>query len=60
MLPKRLWSRTDNRYLTPDEEKSEPFASAEWTHLLDQHHVSQIPNSPDEIVAGVDEMMRRY
>jgi hypothetical protein len=28
--------------------------------LLDQQQVRQIPNSPEEIVAGVDEMMRRY
>ena len=59
-LPKRLWSQTHNRLLSADEENKEPFFSAEWTQLLDQHHVSQIPNSPEEIVAGVDEMMRRY
>ena len=59
-LPKRLWSQTHNRLLAPDEENSEPFASAEWTQLLDQHHVSQIPNAPEEIAAAADEMMRRY
>lgn len=59
-LPKRLWSQTQNRLLSPDEENSEPFASAEWTQLLDQQQVSQIPNTPEEIVAAVDEMMRRY
>ena len=59
-LPKRLWSQTHNRLLSADEENKEPFFSAEWTQLLDQHHVSQIPNSPEEIIAGVDEMMRRY
>jgi len=32
----------------------------EWTQLLDQQQVRQIPNSPEEIGAGVDEMMRRY
>jgi putative glycosyltransferase (TIGR04372 family) len=59
-LPKRLWSKKDNRYLTTDEENSEPFAAAEWIQLLDQQQVRQIPNSPEEIAAGVDEMMHRY
>jgi putative glycosyltransferase (TIGR04372 family) len=59
-LPQRLWSRADNRFLTPDEEKSGPFAFSEWTHLLEQHNVSQVRNSPEQIIAGVDEMMSRY
>jgi putative glycosyltransferase (TIGR04372 family) len=59
-LPKRLWSQKHNRYLTADEENGEPFSAAEWTQLLDQQQVRQIPNSPEEISAGVDEMMRRY
>ena len=59
-LPKRLWSQKHNRYLTADEENGEPFSAAEWTQLLDQQQVRQIPNSPEEIDAGVDEMMRRY
>jgi putative glycosyltransferase (TIGR04372 family) len=59
-LPKRLWSQKHNRYLTAEEENDEPFSAAEWTQLLDQQQVRQIPNSPEEIDAGVDEMMRRY
>jgi hypothetical protein len=59
-LPKRLWSQKHNRYLTAGEENGEPFSAAEWTQLLDQQQVRQIPNSPEEIGAGVDEMMRRY
>jgi putative glycosyltransferase (TIGR04372 family) len=59
-LPKRLWWRKHNRFLTAEEENDEPFSVAEWTQLLDQQQVRQIPNSPEEIVAGVDEMMRRY
>ena len=59
-LPKRLWSEKHNRYLTAEEENEEPFSAAEWTQLLDQQRVRQIPNSPAEISAGVDEMMRRY
>jgi hypothetical protein len=34
--------------------------AAEWTQLLDQQQVNQIPNSPEDITTGVDEMMRRY
>jgi putative glycosyltransferase (TIGR04372 family) len=59
-LPKRLWSQKHNRLLTADEENEEPFCAAEWTQLLDQQQVRQIPNSAREIVDAVDEMMRRY
>jgi putative glycosyltransferase (TIGR04372 family) len=59
-LPKRLWWRKHNRFLTAVEENAEPFCAAEWTQLLDQQQVRQIENSPEEIMAGVDEMMRRY
>ena len=59
-LPKRLWSQKHNRLLTADEENEEPFCAAEWTQLLDQQKVRQIPNSAREIVDAVDEMMRRY
>jgi putative glycosyltransferase (TIGR04372 family) len=60
ILPKRLWSQKHNRLLTADEENEEPFSAAEWTQLLDQQQVRQIPNSAREIVDAVDEMMRRY
>ena len=60
LLPQRLWLNTDKRYLTPDEEIAGPLAFVESTHILERQNISPVFNSPEQIVAGVDEMMRLY
>jgi putative glycosyltransferase (TIGR04372 family) len=60
MLPKRLWSRKENRLLTEDEHNEEPYAFLESASALAKHDILQVPNSPEEIAAGVVAMLATF
>jgi len=55
-LHKKLWHKAENRFFTPDE-YCEPFNHIVSEEVLTQHNIASIPNTSEEIIAGVERML---
>lgn len=58
-MPQLLWSNKEDRQLTFREQMAEPFAWTESARRLSQLDIVSVANTPEEIVAGVEEMLAR-
>ncbi len=56
-LHKKLWHKDKSRFFTP-EEYCEPFNHIVSKEVLAQHNIASIPNTSEEILDGVEHMLR--
>jgi|SRR5882672_631740 len=56
-LHKKLWLKTEQRFLTPTEENCEPFNHIVSEAVLTQHGIESMPNTPEELIDGVERML---
>ncbi len=58
-LHKKLWHKGEQRFLTPEEYNVEPFSQIVSEAVLETHNVASIPNTPEEILDGVERMLKQ-
>ena len=57
-LPRRLWARSENRFLTDEEQNVEPYAFIESEAALLRYGLLGTANAPNDIAAAVDRMIQ--